>query len=176
MIPFQQGQLGGLSEYQAALPNGAIQAGKYAVTASGGADVGAFQATAQVGADIQIQIALAGASVWGDCKPLTISWAGGDPNSWVTVSFVQQVPAAYGGYQWVNFAYRTPTSKGAMTIPYAVPSPPGCQVGVGGPVTISIEVDPDPSEISALSASGLSLGGQVTWRYIHTFQATINLA
>jgi uncharacterized protein (TIGR03437 family) len=173
VIPFQQGQLGGLSEYQAALPNGAIQAGKYTVTASGGADVGAFQATAQVGADIQIQTALAGARVWGDCEPLTINWTGGDPNSWVTVSMVQQAPASNGGYQWVNFAYRTPTSKGAMTIPYPLASPPGCPQGGGQSFTISIEVDPDPSEITAFSASGLSLGGQVTWRYLHTFQGTL---
>ena len=171
-IPFQQGQLGGLSEYQAALPKGAIQAGKYTVTASGGADVSAFQATAQVGADIQIQTALAGAGVWDGCKPLTINWTGGDPNSWVTVSMVQQVS---GGYQWVSFAYRTPASKGAMTIPYPLQLYPGCPQGGGQSFTISIEVDPDPSEITGFSASGLSLGGQVTWRYIHTFQATVHL-
>lgn len=176
VIPFQQGQLGGLSEYRAALPNGAIQAGKYTVTASGGADVGAFQATAQVGADIQIQTALAGASVWAGCKPLTINWTGGDPNSWVTVSMVQQEAAAIGGYQVVNWAYRTPTSKGAMTIPYPRLSAQGCQLGaVGQPVTISIEIAPDTSELTEFSASGLSLGGQATWRYIHTFQATLHV-
>jgi uncharacterized protein (TIGR03437 family) len=172
-IPFQQGQLGGLSAHQAALPNGAIQAGKYTVTASGGADVGAFQAGTQVGADIQIQTALAGADVWADCKPLTINWTGGNPNSWVTVSLVQQALAEAGGYQFVNFAFRTPTSKGVMTIPYPRFSA-GCAPG-GQPVTISVEIDPDPSEITAFSASGLSLGGQVTWRYIHTFQATMYL-
>jgi hypothetical protein len=43
------------------------------------------------------------------------------------------------------------------------------------PVTISIEVDPDPSEIAAFSASGLSLDGQAKWRYIHTFQAVMHL-
>jgi hypothetical protein len=41
------------------------------------------------------------------------------------------------------------------------------------PTEIVVEVDPDPSEISAFSASGLSLGGQATWSYIHTFQANL---
>jgi uncharacterized protein (TIGR03437 family) len=174
VIPFQEGQLGGLSAYQAALPKAAIQAGKYTITASGGADVGAFQATGQIGADIQIQTALAGANVWDGCKPLTINWTGGDPNSWVTVSLVQQVAASYGGYQFTNFAYRTPTSNGVMTIPYSVPgSRNGCLGST--PVTISIEVDPDPSNIASFSASGLALGGQVTWKYIHAFPAIMHL-
>ena len=144
---FQQGQLGGLSEYQAALPNGAIQAGRYTVAASGGADVGAFQATTQIGADIQIQTALAGANVWADCKPLTINWTGGDPNSWVTARLVQQVPAPYGGYQWVNFAYQTRTSNGVMIIPSFSSSSPGCPQGGGEPVTISIEIDRIPLKL-----------------------------
>lgn len=174
VIPFQQGQLGGLSAYQAGLPKGAIQAGNYTVTASGGADVGAFQATVQVGPDIQIQTALAGASVWAACKPFTINWTGGDPNSWVTVRLVQQVAAAAGGYQFTNFAYRTPTSNGVMTIPYSVPgSANGCLAST--PVTISVEVNPDPSKIASFSASGLALGGQVTWKYVHAFSAIMHL-
>jgi hypothetical protein len=40
------------------------------------------------------------------------------------------------------------------------------------PITISIEVDPDPSEVTTFSAPGLSLGGQATWKYVHTFQAS----
>jgi hypothetical protein len=43
------------------------------------------------------------------------------------------------------------------------------------PVEIAVEVDPDPSEITTFSASGLSLGGQVTWKYIHTFLAGLSL-
>jgi hypothetical protein len=40
-------------------------------------------------------------------------------------------------------------------------------------VEIIVEVDPDPSEIGMFSASGLSLGGQATWSYVHTFQGTL---
>jgi hypothetical protein len=59
-----------------------------------------------------------------------------------------------------------------MTIPAPVPPANGCDAAPAGPpITISIEVDPDPSEIGTFSASGLSLGGQVTWKYVHNFQA-----
>jgi len=175
--PFQLGQLGGLSAYQATLSNGTIQAGTYPVTASGGADVGAFQATTQIGADIQIQTPLAGATVFSACAPFTINWSGGDPNSWTTVELIQQVPASYGGYQFSNFAGTVSTSDGTITMypPPVYPPLSQCVTGAPGPIVISIEVDPDPSEVTAFSASGLSLGGQATWKYVHTFQAGIVL-
>ncbi len=174
-VPYQQGQLGGLSAYQATLPAGAIQAGDFTVTASGGTDVGAFQAPVQIGADIQIQTALAGLAVFASCTPLTINWTGGDPNSWVTVGFVFQAPSAAGGYQSVDFAYQTRASNGTVTIPPPVPPANACGTTPPTPIEIVIEVDPDPSEITPFSAPGLSLDGQVTWRYIHTFQAGLEL-
>jgi len=176
VAPFQQGQLGGLTAYQAALPNGAaVQAGTYTATASGGAEVAAFQAAIQIGADIQIQNGLVGMDVWAGCTPFTVNWTGGDPNSWVTVSLVQSEPAWAGGFQGVNFAGQTRASNGTLTMPPL--SMPGdqCGTGPGAPIVISVEVDPDPSEITSFSASGLSLGGQVTWKYIHTFQAFLVL-
>ncbi len=166
VVPFQQGQLGGLRAYQASLPAGTVQAGNFTVTASGGADVGSFQAALQVGADIQIQTPLAGLDPFSTCASFTINWTGGDPKSWVTVSFVQQVPSAYGGFQFVNFAYQTSASNGSMTIP----APPADACGPPtSRIVLTIEVDPDPSEIAAFSAPGLSLGGQATWKYVHTF-------
>ena len=166
-LPFQSGQLAGLSAYQTTLVGGTIQAGKYVVTASGGADVGAFQAAIQIGQDIQIQTALAGL-MFSSCKSLAINWTGGDPNSWVTARIVQHVPSSAGGSQFVNSASQTRTSNGTLTL-QPIPSN-ACMIGPT-PVVISIEVDPDPSEVNGFSASGLSLGGQATWKYIHTFQA-----
>jgi hypothetical protein len=167
-LPFQLGQLGGLSAYQAALPAGTIQAGNFSVKASGGADVGAFQASMQLGADIQLQTPLAALAVFYDCQPLTIGWTGGDPNSWVTSSLVFQRAGSDGAV----LSYQTRTSNLAMTIPvpFQLPCAPG---GSAVPIEIVIEVDPDPSDIAIFSASGLSLGGQMTWRYIHTFQAML---
>jgi hypothetical protein len=174
MLPYQQGQLGGLSAYQATLPDGTVQAGNFTVTATGGADVGAFESALAIGGDIKIQTTLAGIDAFANCKPLSISWTGGDPKSWVTASFIQQHPSAFGGFESVNFAYQTRASNGLMTIPFPLPIENGCAT-TKNPVTIAIEVDPDPSETAAFSASGISLGGRATWKYRHTFEATAEL-
>jgi hypothetical protein len=113
---------------------------------------------------------LAGANLFVGCQPFTIDWTGGDPNSWVGVSFLYQAPSAEGGFQADMFGTTwTRTANGSLTMP-----PPvfPCTTGTT-PTEIVVEVDPDPSEISAFSASGLSLGGQATWSYIHTFQANL---
>jgi uncharacterized protein (TIGR03437 family) len=177
--PFSQGLTGGLSAYQAALPVGAaIQpGGTYTVMASGGADVGAFQATEQLGADIQIQTPLAGAPVFVNCTPLTINWTGGDPNSWVTVELLQGqvITGAFGEYAMVHFSTQAHTSDGTATLyPPTMGAGPGqsCVVPEGLSGIVSIEVDPDPSEFMTFSAPGLSLGGQLTWKYVHTFQTS----
>jgi hypothetical protein len=170
-VPLQQGPVSGLSVYQAALPSGTIQAGNFTLAASGGADVSGFQASLRIGADIGIQTLLEGANVWQGCQPFTISWTGGDPKSWVTVSFVYQFPSYEGGSQGTEGVYQTRASNGSMTIPpfsYA-----GSCAAESAPRELIVEVDPDPSEIGAFSASGLSLGGQATWSYIHTFQVTM---
>ena len=175
--PFPQGQVGGLSAYQATLPAGtALQAGTFSVSANGGADVGAFQATAQLPADIQIQTRIAGASLFANCQPLTVEWTGGDPNAWVSVIVHEGFfwADASGEYESFLFSGRVRASGGSMSIS----GPPGmpvnntivCPAASSG--VVSVEVDPDPSEITTFSAPGLTLGGQVTWKYIHTFQAS----
>jgi uncharacterized protein (TIGR03437 family) len=168
VVPYIEGQLS-TTAYQATLPSGTIQAGNYAVAANGGADVGAFQAALQVGTDIQIETALNGLVVFGQCQPLTINWTGGDPNSWLTMKLIQQ-PGP--GFDFVIWSAQTRTANGTLTFP--VPTVAGFDcMGGPQPITISIEVDPDPSEVTTFSAPGLSLGGQATWKYVHTFQASL---
>jgi hypothetical protein len=113
LVP-QQGPVSGLSVYQATLPAGALQTGSYTLTANGGADVGAFQATIQIGADIRIQTPLGELDVFSDCKPLTISWTGGDPKSWVTARLVFQHA---DGSQSTEVPVRTRTANGTLTDP-----------------------------------------------------------
>ena len=180
--PFPLGQVGGLSAYQGTFPAGtALQTGAYTVSASGGADVGPFQASAQLPADIRIQTSLAGAPILANCVPLTVDWTGGDPNSWVTLRFFWGVgesisSGAFGEYQnFQIFSEVVRTSDGTATFyPVYVGVGPTeeCAAPGGFPGVISIEVDPDPSEIATFSAPGLKLGGQATWKYVHTFQAS----
>jgi hypothetical protein len=144
------------------------------VAASGGGDVGAFQASNQVGSDIQITTALEGSVVSINCKPLTINWTGGDPNSWVTVSLVQKQPGIEG-YSYGYF-YQAHPSAGTLTW---INNAPGPLSGLAclnppppSPIEIVVEVDPDPWQLSTFwSPKGLSLNGQVWWRYIHRFEA-----
>jgi uncharacterized protein (TIGR03437 family) len=163
---FQQNQVQ-VTAYQANLPNGGVQAGTYTVNANGGTDVGAFQAALQVGQDIQIQTPLAGIDVFANCATLVINWTGGDPNSWVTFKLIQHE----SGFDGVLWSAQTRTSNGTLTFPAPTLEGFDCQGSSGFPATISIEVDPDPSEVTTFSAPGLSLGGQATWRYLHTFEA-----
>jgi uncharacterized protein (TIGR03437 family) len=172
LLPYVQGQLGGISAYQAALPSGTVQAGNFTLAAGGGADVGAFQSALQIGADIKFQTQLAGVDAFHNCQPLVVNWTGGDPKSWITLTFLNIELGAYGDYQSFLFAYQTHTSDGTMNIP--MPDyPQGACVTSGGPIIIRVEIDPDPSEIAAFSAQGLSLGGQATWKYVYNFQATM---
>ncbi len=174
LLPYQDGPLGGLQAYQAALASGTLQAGTYTFSAAGGADLGPFQAALPVGADVQIQTPLAGVTV-SNCNPITIQWTGGDPNAWVTVQLVQQAPPSSGGYQVSFIGDQTRASAGTMTLPAIDTQIPTTIWGVGEPMpfTIVIEEDPDPTEILTFSAPGLSLGGQATWKYVHTFEAKV---
>jgi uncharacterized protein (TIGR03437 family) len=167
VMPYEEGQLGGLTAYRATLTKGALQGGTYTVTASGGGDVGQFQATAQIGADIQLETPLAGVHVWEGCAAFVVRWRGGDPSSWVTFKLIRHLGPAS---KVVMFSYRARTSSGGVVIPAeAVPDGGSCHQVVG-PVELVIEVEPDPAAVREFSAPGLSLGGRVSWRYVHSFE------
>ena len=170
---YSQGPVGGLSAYQGALPEGTVLGtGTYAVTAGGGADVGAFQAEVPLGADIQIQTSPAGAPVFSKCTPLTVTWTGGDANSWVTLRLDQGtiLEGAYGKYSAVAFSERVRASAGTATL-YPPSGGSTCVVPTGITGTVSVEVEPDPSTQAAFTAPGLTLGGKSSWKYVHTFEA-----
>jgi uncharacterized protein (TIGR03437 family) len=162
MTPFQSGQVSGLTVYQASLPSGTIQQGSFVVSASGGSDVGAFQSTVQIGSPIQIQTALADLDLYAG-QAYTITWTGGDSNSWVTVKLVVHE----GPYDYYLWAWEARASDESITI---TGEEPGESYGIGGPLEMVIEVVPDPSVVPALSAPGLSLGGLHFWKYTYRFE------
>lgn len=147
---------------QAALPSGTIHAGSFQVSASGGNDVGSFAATIQIGAEINLTSSFPPGTtirtglIGEPGPPIVINWSGGDPNSLVI--------ARYGV---VNSAYRqggictARASAGSLML-----ANEGLQTGPG---EIIVEVMPDPSQVSVLSAPGLSLGGQQLWTYTYRF-------
>jgi len=160
LVPLQ-GQVRGLHQYQAALPAGAIQPGAFTLAAKGGTDTGAFQSTIQIGADIQINTNLAGVLA---CKLTTLTWTGGDPKAWVTVSLLIHSASADE-----YLSSRAHVSDGSILLPDLSPGGYPCVATAGLPFEWVVQVEPDPSQIGSFSAPGLSLGGRHTWRYVHRF-------
>lgn len=167
----RQQQASGMTVYQASLPAGTIQPGSFTLKATGGADVGAFQSSVQIGSGIQITTPIAG-QVFPGNQPFTINWTGGDPNSLVTFRFV-----GHSGGPDYNFVIRAHASDGKVTVPTIQNcTNVTCQERLVYATTeITLEVTPDPSQIGSFSASGLSLGGQHTWKYTYRFEGvTVN--
>jgi len=164
LAPITEGQVGGLSMYQAALSAGSIQPGSFTVKANGGADVGTFQTSVQIGPEIHITTPLAGRS-FSQREPITINWTGGDASEVVAFRMVE-----HDGNQDVSYNLQVPASAGTVT---ATPITQGNFTGfpVGGRLEFILEVSPaDPAALPAFAAPGLSLGGQHTWRYTYRFQ------
>jgi hypothetical protein len=143
--------------YRAALPNGTIRPGSFSVTASGGSEVGPFQSSLRIGSGINITSSFPPGTVLrtGGQRSLTVNWTGGDPDTWVMLKLVTH-RAPYDSYAFIHAR----ASSGTAAVPVAVPT---------GPAEIIVEVTPDPAQVPALSAPGLSLGGQHLWKYTYRF-------
>ncbi len=172
IVPLQQGQVSGLTAYQAALPLGSIQPGLFTVAASGGAGASAFQTSLQIGSGIQVTTALAGkVKVVSPSQSLVVDWTGGDPNSWVTLTLLKH----QGGFGDVRHVQQARASDGSITagnacLESAPPLGTVCSLAALGMVDVILEVTPDPSQTPSFSAPGLSLGGQNLWKYTYRFE------
>jgi uncharacterized protein (TIGR03437 family) len=146
--------------YRAALPNGTIRPGSFTVMASGGSEVEPFQSSLRIGSGINITSSFPpGTTVLRGRVPyvnsLTVNWTGGDPDAWVTLKLVTH-RLIYDSYAFVHAR----ASIGTASVPVAVPD---------GPAEIILELTPDPAQVPALSAPGVSLGGQHLWKYTYRF-------
>ena len=163
LVPLGEGQVAGLTKYQAILSTGTIRSGSYTVSAAGGADTGSFQSTVQIGADIVITTPLAG-KIYSSQNPIIVKWTGGDASEWVTLMLV-----GHWGSKDIVDTVSVPASAGTAGIPYAA----CCGFGTtgGAPnLEIVVQVTPDASVTAAFSAPGLSLGGQHVWQYTYRFE------
>jgi uncharacterized protein (TIGR03437 family) len=163
--PLQSGPVGGLSQYQIALPNGTIQPGSFVANAAGGVDVGAFQSSAQIGTPIQITTPLAGLPLPYN-QPLQVNWTGGDSSSLVTIYLI-----SHNGSTDQTISYQGRASDGTIFLASLLffGAPPTFGITIGPDTEIVVEVTPDPAQVSPLAVAGLSLGGQHTWKYSYHF-------
>jgi uncharacterized protein (TIGR03437 family) len=167
-VPLTPSPISGLTVYQANLPAGTIQPGKFEVSGSGGPDVGAFTSSIQIGSPITIESALPGLVVRND-QPFTVYWSGGDPGTWVALSLVSHDP--YNPIDVIRTDYAR-TTDGSITMSPAG-GPPASMGIPTGPIEIIVRVFPDPSEVQPFSAPGLSLGGVQTWEYTYRFEGAM---
>jgi uncharacterized protein (TIGR03437 family) len=158
----------GQTVYQATLPAGSIQPGSFSVSASGGADVGAFQASTQIGSGIQVTSSFPPGTVIPTLllsTPFAVQWTGGDPNEWVTVTITGH------GSGIDQSDVRVAHASDGVALFYG--EGPMLALGIAstqpGQAEITIEVDPDPSQVQTISVPGLSLGAEVTWKYTYHF-------
>jgi uncharacterized protein (TIGR03437 family) len=163
VVPLGEGQVSGLTKYQAILPAGTIRSGSFTVSAAGGADTGRFQSTLQVGSDILITTPLAG-KIFSKQNPIVVKWTGGDANEWVTLSLVGH----WGSVDIAN-TVNVPASAGTVEMAYAACCGFGAVAGAPN-IEIIVQVTPDILAIPAFSAPGLSLGGQHVWQYTYRFE------
>lgn len=157
--PPENGQIAGLVQYRAALPLGSIRAGSFGVAARGGSDVDAFQSNLRIGPDIHLVTKFPPGAILDRRQPVVLTWTGGDSSAWVTLKVVSH-QGAYDRYAAIS----VPALEDAVTM-----TPDGLPPLPAGPVEIMLEVT--PANPTPLVASGLSLGGVHTWKYLYRITA-----
>ena len=149
----------GGTSYQATLPAGSIAPGTYQIAAVGGNGIGAFQGQVIVGRGIQVTSQFPqGQQVRGN--RLVVNWTGGQPGEAVTVRVVDL--GFYVDSDRVNLQVAPATAGTVSFDPLMFPIK-------GTNVEIDVQVGPDPSQPATFTASGLTLGGQITWMLEYRF-------
>ena len=148
--------------YTVVLPNGLIQPGSFSVKGEAGTDVGPFQSSVRIGSGINITSSFPPGMTLSSRQPVVVNWTGGDPDTWVTIRVVRHLKT-HDNY----FSVQVRTSRGTVTLNPVM----GFLPGGPGPADaeIIIVVTPDPDDVPAISASGLSLGGRHWWKYTYRF-------
>jgi uncharacterized protein (TIGR03437 family) len=173
-IPVAEGVI-----YQQPVPNGFIQPGPYAISASG--NPVAFEGSLSVGSPIQIQTTFVPGTSISQFQPLVIKWTGGDPGTLVKVSLISVLQA--GGVDSVyDYGYKDAESGSFTFTPHCSGLPPEaggngvfCTFGIppSGNATVVVEVAPAPSKVMQVSAQGVTGAVQISWVYRYVFGGLI---
>ncbi|MCW5979792.1 MAG: hypothetical protein KIT09_17055 [Bryobacteraceae bacterium] len=147
---------------RATLPPGTIQPGLFQVRAIGSSDIGAFESSLEIGSGIGVTTSLPAGTQINPRAPFTVNWTGGAPNARVTMNVVTH----RGAWDYSSYVQ---TRASAGTITMYTDGFGWLPVAARGPVEIVLDVTPDPSLETAITAPGLSLGGRHTWKYTYRF-------
>jgi uncharacterized protein (TIGR03437 family) len=163
--PLEPQNQNGVIGYEAVASIGAIQAGKYSIsTAAGGTDVGPFAAEATLPSPIAITTDLRPGKPIS--LPFTLNWTGGGADSVVTVELKVLIP---GDPTTPILSATSPATAGTRTLV----APPSYALFTFPPqadLEILVTQQPSQSLSNPFSASGLTMGGEQSWKYVFDFK------
>ena len=158
--PLSPAPIDGPSVYQYAIPVPSFLGRNLTIRSLGGADVGAFQTSLNVPLPISIQAPMAGQS-FPIRQPITLKWSGGGAGEIVSLSLVAHAPGI-DLYATVH----APATDGTLTMNVesfgVLPLWPNA-------TELVVTHEPDPTKLSTFTAPGLTLGGQLKWKYTFRF-------
>ena len=147
--------------YQFAFPSPNVAGRNLTVRGSGGADIGAFQTALNLPFPISIQAPMAGQS-FPARQPLTLKWGGGNAGETVSMSLVAHSAVGIDLYATVQ----APATDGTLTMNIE-------SIGYLPLYNLATELvvthEPDPTKLPTFTAPGLTLGGQLKWKYTFRF-------
>lgn len=149
---------GGSTSYNTVLAPGSVSSGTYEIAAAGGNGIGKFQVPVTVGSGVQVTSQFPQGQVKGT-GPLVVNWTGGVAGEVVIVTLLQHLL----GYDRVNLQVVSAT---AGTVSF---DPTVFTILNNLSTEIDVQVGPDPSQPQTFSASGLTLGGQISWMIEYRF-------
>lgn len=144
-------QLGIKGAYNAILAGGAIpqSGGTFTFKGAGGADVGSFTSTVELSNPLMTWTNRSAAATIDKSQGLTVTWTGGNPGTYVSISGTAGTANSGGSGPVAGFTCLAPVGDGRFTVPsYILLALP---TGPGGVVVQNIIY-------SSLSASGLDIG------------------
>jgi hypothetical protein len=144
-------QLGIRGAYNALLAAGSIpqSGGTFTFRGAGGADVGAFTSTVELSNPLMTWTNQSAAATIDKLQGLTVTWTGGNPGTFVSISGSASTANSGGSGPAAGFNCLAPVGDGRFTVPSYILL--GLPSGPGGVVVQNIIY-------SSLSASGLDIG------------------
>lgn len=168
-IPFQAHD--GITSYNTALTN--PPGGAYTITATGSASgVGPFTAAATIPPPITITNILSPGNPVS--VPFTLNWTGGDTRSLITVTIIDTTNPGQADAPMVQATVLGDTGS-ATARQFQLPFGSALSPAMKGPgAEIIVTQQPAISPTQPFSASGLSLGGAQSWKYVWDFRDLSN--
>jgi uncharacterized protein (TIGR03437 family) len=165
---FAPGTVNGMPQYSITLPSGTIQPGSLALQGTGGPDVAPFQSSILF-EPFHVTSSFPPGTPVKNHSSLTVAWTGGDPDGvvWIKITGNNGGTAIAPDYT----VCAVPASRGSFTVPpcCAGPQYPAPLVNPNDTNAEITVYTTSGKNSQSFSASGLTEGGRMSWRWVYTF-------